>query len=72
MHDDIGAMIEWVLYVWREEGIVDHDENTVCVGDRSDGADVDEGECGIGRCFNPDEFGFVGADQRLDFDLDAG
>lgn len=46
--DDVGAVIERVLDVGGEEGVVDDDKDAVLVGDGSHFADVDEGEGGVG------------------------
>lgn len=39
--DDVGAVVEWVLEVGGEEGVVDYDLDAVAVGDVRHGADVD-------------------------------
>lgn len=41
--DDVGAVVERVLHVGAQEGVVDHDHDAVLVGDGGDFADVDEG-----------------------------
>ena len=69
--DDVCAVVEGVLDVGGEEGVVDDDEDAVLVGDCGDGADVDEGEGGVGGGLDPDEL-CVGLDQGLDVDLEGG
>ena len=69
--DDVGAVVEGVLHVGGEEGVVDDDEDAVAVCDRGDGADVNEREGGIGGRFDPDEFG-LWADEFGDIDFDGG
>jgi hypothetical protein len=69
--DDVGAVLERVLDVGGEEGVVNDDHDAGAVGDVGDGADVDEREGGVGGRLDPDELG-VGGDQGLDVDLDAG
>lgn len=69
--DDVGTVVERVLHIGREEGVVDDDEDAVLVGDGGDGADVDEGEGGVGGGLDPDEF-CVGLDQGLDVDFEGG
>ena len=70
--DNIGAMIEGVLEVRAEEGVVDDDHDAMLVGDGGDGADVDEAQGGVAGAFDPDKLGLVGADEVGDVDLDAG
>ena len=55
MYDDISAEIERVLDIGAEEGVVDYDHDSMLVGLRCNGSDIDESECRIGGCFNPDE-----------------
>jgi hypothetical protein len=42
VNDDIGAEVEGVLDVGREESVVNNDENTMLVGLRNDSSDIDE------------------------------
>lgn len=44
MDYDVGAVVERVLNVGGQEGVVDYDENVVLVGEIRDGADVHEAE----------------------------
>lgn len=69
VHDNVGAVVERVLHIWAEEGIVDDDEDAVLVRDGGDFSDIDEGEGRVGGGFDPDEFGFR-ADQLGDVDFD--
>jgi len=71
VHDDVGAVAEWVLHVGAEEGVIDDDHDAVLVRLVCDGADVDEAEGWVARGFDPDEL-CVGCDVRADVDLDLG
>lgn len=42
VNDDIGAEVEGVLDVGREESVVNNDKNTMLVGLRNDSSDIDE------------------------------
>lgn len=69
--DDVGAVLEWVLDVGGEEGVVDDDHDAGAVGNVGDGADVDQGKSRVGGSLDPDELG-LGLDQGLDVHLNAG
>lgn len=69
--DDVGAMIEGVLDVGRQEGVVDDDHNAAGVGGGGDSADVDEAQGGVGGGLDPDELGGVG-NVLADVNLDLG
>lgn len=71
MDDDVGAQVEGVLDVGREEGVVDDDEDAVLVRLGDDGADVDEAQGRVAGALDPDEAGLVG-DVLADVDLDLG
>ncbi len=72
VHDDVGAVVERVLEVWRHEGVVHNDHDAVLVRDGRDIADVDEAESWVAWGFDPDQACLVGADQFGDVALDAG
>jgi len=69
VHHDVGAVVQRVLHVGRQERVVDDDEDAVLVGDAGDGADVDERERRVRRRLDPDELGFIGPDQVADVDF---
>ncbi len=66
--DDVGTVVEWILDVWGEEGVVNDNHDAVLVGNIGDGADVDEAEGWVGWGLDPDELGVLG-DVCLDIDL---
>lgn len=65
-------MVERVLDVWTHEGVIHHDQNSMAMGDISNGANIHQAECRVRRSLDPDELGLVGADQVLYMQLDAG
>lgn len=69
--DDIGTVVQRVLNVGAQEGVVDDNQDTVLVGDGSDLLDIDQAEGGVGGGFDPDQLGLVGADELLDVELNA-
>lgn len=68
--DDVGAVVERVLHVGAQEGVIDHDHDAVLMGDGGDFADVDEGQGRVAGAFDPDEFRFVRPDQVFYVDFD--
>lgn len=70
VHDNVGAVVEWVLHVGAHEGVVDDDHDAVLVGDGGDFADVDERQRGVRGRLDADEFG-VWADELRNVDFDA-
>lgn len=64
--DNVGAVIERVLDIGAEEGVVYNDHNAVLVRYGCDVADIDQGECRVGRRFDPDKFRLVWSDQLCD------
>lgn len=78
VHHNIGAMVEGVLDIGREEGVVHDDLDAMLVGLGDDGANVDETESRVARGLDPDKLGLRGnmcADINLDLrsesDLDT-
>lgn len=47
VHHDVRAVVERVLHVGREEGVIHHDHDAVLVRFGGHGADVDEAKGGI-------------------------
>lgn len=70
--DDVGSMVERVLDIGAQEGIVHHDLDAVLVSNGRNGADVHEAQGRVGRGLDPDEPGLVGADQLGHVGLDGG
>lgn len=78
VNDDICAVIQWVLHIGTEEGIVDHHHDSVLMCNRSNFADIDQCQGGIAGTFDPDQlrfmrpyqFGNVDFDTRGECDLD--
>jgi hypothetical protein len=58
--DDIRAMVERVLHIRAEEGVVDHHQYAVLVSLGGYGSDIHEAERGVGWGLDPDEFGLRG------------
>lgn len=69
--DDIGTVVQRVLNVGAQEGVIDDNQDTVLVGHGSDLLDIDQAEGGVGGGFDPDQLGLVGADELLDVEFDA-
>jgi hypothetical protein len=63
-------VVEWVLNIWRKEGVIDHDLDTMGVCNSRYSSDVCEGEGGVGWRLNPDQF-CLRAYQISDFEFDA-
>lgn len=72
MNDDIRPVIQWVLNVRAEESIVDDHQYPMLMCDRGHLANIHESQCRIRGTFDPDQLRVVGADKRLDVDLDGG
>lgn len=67
--DNVGTVVEWVLDVWGEEGVVDNDHDAVLVCLLGNGTDVDETESWVGWSLDPDKLGVLG-DVLRDINLD--
>lgn len=63
MDDDVGTVVERVLDVGAEEGIIDNDHDAVLVRYGCDVTDINKGECWVGRRLDPNEFRLVRSDQ---------
>lgn len=72
VHNDVGAVIQGVLDVGREEGIVYNNHDSVPVRNRSNSTDIDQAQRGVTGRLNPDQFCLVGADQIFDIQLNRG
>lgn len=66
------AVIQRVLHIRAEEGIINNDMNamTMCYG--SNLSDVYQTQRRIARAFNPDQFRLIWSDELGDVDLNAG
>lgn len=69
--DDVGAVLERVLHIWREERVVNNNKNVLCVRDGYDGGNVDQAKRRVARGLDPDQAGIRG-DVLVDVDLDLG
>lgn len=76
--DDIGTMVQRVLDVGAQEGVVDHDQDATLMGGGSDGADIHKAQGRVAGGLDPHELGGIGdvvANVHLDLgsegDLDA-
>ncbi len=68
---DIGAVVEGVLHVGAEEGVVDDDHNAVSVGHRGDVPDIHQAQGGVAGTLDPDQLRLIRADELGHVDLDA-
>jgi hypothetical protein len=71
VNDNVCAVVERVLDIRGEEGVVDYDKNAVLVCDGGDFADVNEGEGWVGRGFDPDQL-CLWTDELCDVDFEGG
>lgn len=67
----VGAVIQRVLDIGAHEGVVDHNQDAMAVGNFSHGFDIHQTEGRVGGGLDPDEFGLIGPNQVLDMQLDA-
>lgn len=70
VHDNVGSVVKRVLDVWREEGIVHNDHNSMPVRNSSNGADIHQAQSRVAGRLNPDQLRLVGTDQVLNIQLD--
>lgn len=59
MYDDISPMVQRILDVRAEKGVVHHDHDPMLMGNRGHGPDVHQAQSGIARAFDPDQFRLV-------------
>ena len=69
--DDIGTVVERVLDVGAEEGVVDNDQDATLMGSGSNRTDIHKAESRVGRGLDPYELSVIG-DVLADIDLDLG
>lgn len=72
VHDDIRTVVQGVLEVRAQEGVVHHDQDSMLMSDGSNLADIHQPESRVRRGLDPDEFGVIRADQLLNVGFDAG
>lgn len=70
--DYVCAMIQRVLHIRAEEGIVYNDMNTMSMCYGSNFSNVYQTQRRIARAFNPDQFRLVRSNELGDIDLNAG
>ena len=71
MHNNIGTVVQRVLDVGAQEGIVDNNHDSVLMGNGSHLADIHQPERRVRRGLDPDEFGLIWPDQLLDIGFDG-
>ena len=69
---NVRAVVERILDVRTQEGIVNHDHDAVTVRHRSDIADIDQPESRVAGALDPDQLRLLRADELGDVELDAG
>lgn len=69
--DDIGAQVERLLDIRRQESVVNYDEDAVLVGDRDDMADIDKAQGRVRGGLDPDEARIL-VDVLRDVDFNLG
>ena len=72
VHNDVGTVVERILDIWGEEGIIDDDHDAMPVSDCGDVTNIHEAEGGVAGRFDPDELGLVWPDQIGNAELDGG
>lgn len=65
-------MVQRVLNIGTHKGVVNDNQDTMAVGDISDGANIDQAESRVRRGLNPDELSLIWPNQILHMQLDAG
>jgi hypothetical protein len=53
MDNNIRPVVQGVLYIRAEEGIVNHNHDPMLMRNRGDSSYIDQAEGGIARAFNP-------------------
>lgn len=69
--NDICTMIQWILNVWAQKGIVHHHHDSMLMSHSSNIPDVHQAESGIARAFNPNKLCIVWSDQLGNVQLDT-
>lgn len=65
------TMIQRVLNIRAQEGIVNDDHDPMTMRHRCHFSDINQAQCRITRAFDPDELGLVGSDELGDINFDS-
>lgn len=65
-------MIQRILNIWAQEGIVNDDHDPMTMRHRCHFSNINQAERRITGTFDPDEFGLVGSNELGDIDFDTG
>src|SRR5262249_57684547 len=57
MHDDIGAVVDWLAQIGRGQGVVDDQRNSRVLGDLADRLDIGDDAAWIGDRLNENRLG---------------
>lgn len=71
VYNDIRPMVQGVLDVWTEKGIVYHDHDSVLMSNRGNRPDVHQAQCRIAGAFDPDQFRLLRPYELRDVKLNA-
>lgn len=69
--DDIGAVVQRVLNIWAQEGVVHYNHDPMLVCDRRHFPDINQPQGRVRRTLDPYQFGLVGPDQIFHVELNA-
>lgn len=72
VHHNVGAVVERVLHVWRQERVVHNHQNSMSVCNSRYGANIHQAQRGVAGRLDPYQLGLVGANQVLNVKLDGG
>lgn len=72
MHNNVRAVIQWILNVRAQEGVVNHHHYTVPMSDRRNISDVHQAESRIAGRFDPNELCLIRSNQIGNIKLNAG
>ena len=71
MDNNVCAMIQRILYVGAQEGIVYNDHYSMRMGHACNVPNIDQAKRRVARAFNPDQFRFVRPYQLGNVDFEA-
>lgn len=66
------AMIQRILNIRAQEGIVNHDHDPMTMRHRCHLSDIHQAQRRVTRTFDPDQFSLVRSNELSDIDLDTG
>lgn len=72
VNHNVCAMVERVLNVGAEEGIINHNHDAISVGHRGNVPNVDQAQGRIAGAFDPYQLGLIRTDELGHVDLNAG